>query len=260
MSPNDPSLAPSEEVKEPDQELGKDDFMELLVTQMQYQDPLEPMDNTEMIAQLAQFSALEQMMNVAQSTNKQTAFGLVGEIVEYAYEDPESGKLEYPLGKVDTVRIEGENIFLTIGGKEIALEDVQQVIDSSNITQDTTPYETIGKTIQATIEQTKEDGSTESVIIEGEVLEVRIKDDKHFVVIGNGEQEVEIEYEKVQTIIEEPTITGKFVEGTYVNDDGEEVSISGEAEYLKMTEDATYVYVDGKLINFEDVTSIKSKE
>ena len=39
--------------------LGKEDFLLLLVTQMQYQDPLEPQDNTEYVAQLAQFSELE---------------------------------------------------------------------------------------------------------------------------------------------------------------------------------------------------------
>ena len=46
--------------------LGKDAFLQLLVTQMQYQDPLDPQDNGEYLAQLAQFSALEQMTNVAE--------------------------------------------------------------------------------------------------------------------------------------------------------------------------------------------------
>lgn len=46
-------------------ELNKDAFLSLLVTQMQYQDPLSPMDNGEYLAQLAQFSALEQMTNVS---------------------------------------------------------------------------------------------------------------------------------------------------------------------------------------------------
>ena len=45
--------------------LDKDAFLSLLVTQLQYQDPLSPMDNSEYLAQLAQFSALEQMTNVA---------------------------------------------------------------------------------------------------------------------------------------------------------------------------------------------------
>ena len=50
--------------------LGKDAFLQLLVTQMQYQDPLDPQDNSEYLAQLAQFSALEQMTNVATALEK----------------------------------------------------------------------------------------------------------------------------------------------------------------------------------------------
>lgn len=46
--------------------LGKDAFLQLLVTQMKYQDPLDPQDNSEYLSQLAQFSALEQMTNVAE--------------------------------------------------------------------------------------------------------------------------------------------------------------------------------------------------
>ena len=45
--------------------LGKDAFLQLLVTQMKYQDPLDPQDNSQYLSQLAQFSALEQMTNVA---------------------------------------------------------------------------------------------------------------------------------------------------------------------------------------------------
>ena len=50
-------------------ELGKDAFLQLLVTQMKYQDPLNPSSNTEYIAQLATFSQLEQMQNISAMTS-----------------------------------------------------------------------------------------------------------------------------------------------------------------------------------------------
>ena len=53
--------------------LGKDDFLELLVVQLQNQDPLNPLDDKEFIAQLAQFSSLEQMTNVAAGIESLTA-------------------------------------------------------------------------------------------------------------------------------------------------------------------------------------------
>ncbi len=50
--------------------LGKDDFLKLLTTQLQQQDPTQPMDNTAFVAQLAQFSSLEQMNNVNDTLTK----------------------------------------------------------------------------------------------------------------------------------------------------------------------------------------------
>lgn len=58
--------------------LGKDAFLQLLVTQMKYQDPLDPQDNGEYLAQLAQFSALEQMTNVSEGLGEVSK--LVGNI------------------------------------------------------------------------------------------------------------------------------------------------------------------------------------
>ncbi|MBT3276089.1 MAG: flagellar hook assembly protein FlgD, partial [Spirochaetales bacterium] len=50
--------------------LGKDDFMKILITQLTHQDPTEPMKDTEFIAQMAQFSTLEQITNMTQDFSK----------------------------------------------------------------------------------------------------------------------------------------------------------------------------------------------
>lgn len=59
--------------------LGKDDFLKLLLTQLQNQDPSNPMDNTEFIAQMATFSSLEQMMNMG--AQMEEIIGSVNKIV-----------------------------------------------------------------------------------------------------------------------------------------------------------------------------------
>lgn len=63
------------------QSLGKDDFLKLLTTQLRYQDPLKPMEDKEFVAQLAQFSALEQMMNVGQATSLSYGISILGKRV-----------------------------------------------------------------------------------------------------------------------------------------------------------------------------------
>ncbi len=60
----------SAEKRKPKNELGKDDFLKLFVTQLQNQDPMNPDDGTEMAAKLAQFNGLEQMMNVNKGIEK----------------------------------------------------------------------------------------------------------------------------------------------------------------------------------------------
>lgn len=74
--------------------LGKDDFLKLLVGQLQHQDPLAPSQDTEFIGQMAQFAQLEQESNTAKSTGeiseqlgRTSALGLIGKTVSYTDAD-----------------------------------------------------------------------------------------------------------------------------------------------------------------------------
>jgi len=59
--------------RKPQQNLGKDDFLKLLITQLSYQDPTAPMQDKEFIAQMAQFSTLEQMTSMSADFAKLTS-------------------------------------------------------------------------------------------------------------------------------------------------------------------------------------------
>jgi flagellar basal-body rod modification protein FlgD len=59
--------------REPQQSLGRDDFLKILITQLAYQDPTSPMEDKEFIAQMAQFSTLEQMTAMAGDFSRLTS-------------------------------------------------------------------------------------------------------------------------------------------------------------------------------------------
>lgn len=238
-------------------ELDKDTFIQLLVTQMKYQDPLNPMDNSEMLAQLAQFTALEQMMNVSQASQKQLASGMIGKYVEYYSTDSTTGASGYQYGKVDYVNLNGDTPTLGIGEVEVSLEDVYSVLDSSSIEASSSAFDVLHKTVQAVISETNSDGTVQQVIIEGEVQSITMKSGTPYVVIGMGSQKLEIPYSDVQNIVENTSITGREVSATVIDEEGSKIEVSGEAEYIKVTTAGTYVYVNGYFIDFNDIESVK---
>ncbi|MDE6761123.1 MAG: hypothetical protein K2J90_10675 [Lachnospiraceae bacterium] len=91
--------------------LDKDAFLKLLVTQMQYQDPLEPTSNTEYMAQLAQFSTVEQLENLCATFNANQALNMAGQYVILNVPDS-AGKINQVSGLVDYVTMsEGKAYF-----------------------------------------------------------------------------------------------------------------------------------------------------
>lgn len=108
--------------------MDKDAFLQLLVAQMKYQDPLEPTSNTEYIAQYAQFSQVEQLQNMASSTDLARASSLVGKEV-YIKTTTSSGETKYVQGKVDYVVYENNKAYLSIEESLYSLDDLDTVVD-----------------------------------------------------------------------------------------------------------------------------------
>ena len=109
------------------QSLGKDDFLKLLITQLSNQDPTSPMDNTQFIAQMAQFSSLEQMTNMNQEFGKlnnmlvsSQAVGTIGKTV-----DVDVGGVK-TTGTVDAVTY-GNNPQVRIGNMYYDMKQISAV-------------------------------------------------------------------------------------------------------------------------------------
>lgn len=111
-------------------QLGKDSFLKLLVTQLQHQDPTKPMEDREFIAQMAQFSSLEQMTNLnnevrnlVTSSRTAEAYGILGRNVE-SYDTV----LEKAVtGRVSSVFFKGNELMLKVGDNEVPMKNVHSV-------------------------------------------------------------------------------------------------------------------------------------
>lgn len=121
------------ETKTSNSSLDKDAFLQLLVAQMKYQDPLEPTSNTEYISQLATFSELEEMQNMTSGMNLQRASALVGQYVFMKVTDS-SGNTTYPEGKVDYVVYENGKAYLSIDETLYSIDDLDTIADSNYMT------------------------------------------------------------------------------------------------------------------------------
>ena len=111
------------------QDLGKDAFMRILVSQLLNQDPMNPMEDKDFIAQMAQFSMLEQLQTLNAGQSFAQASSLIGKIVQTANPDPDD-VTSLIRGVVTGVSMEGANTFLDIGGVRVPFSGNIAVFDS----------------------------------------------------------------------------------------------------------------------------------
>lgn len=112
--------------------LGKDEFLQLLVAQMKYQNPLEPMDNTEYVSQLAQFSQLEEMQNMESTIQNLKGTQLLGKQV-IIHTKNSSGSVNEIVGYVDYTTTQGNKTYLSVNGSLYSIDDLYTVLDDDYI-------------------------------------------------------------------------------------------------------------------------------
>ena len=191
------------------QVLGKDDFLQLLVTKLQYQDPLKPMEDENFIAQLAQFSTLEQMNNIAegiessnqwdylqmQSLNNVMASGLIGREVTADFsgvylDTTNQPQISYTLdqgaaGITFEIRNESGTLVATLEDEDVAMGEQSIKWDGKDDLGNRLPegYYTI--TAEATT--VAGDTFTPTLEISGVVSTIRYRDGAAYVLINGTE-------------------------------------------------------------------------
>lgn len=123
----------SSEEKKANNDLGYDQFLQLLCAEMQYQDPLEPTSNTEYVAQLATFSQMEAMLNMQNSIESSKANALVGKYVIVKTTSESTGETTSKAGFVDFIHYENGKQYLSIEGDLYSVDDVYEVADTTYI-------------------------------------------------------------------------------------------------------------------------------
>lgn len=185
--------AKSREVKNT---LGKDDFLKLLITQLQHQDPTNPMQDTDYIAQMATFSELEQMSNMSkameefvegQQQNQMVAYSqFVGKKITYHQVVEGTAENDQPTivegnGIVSSIKFkEGTVQFVLEDGTKLSPANVSSVHDLPAANRLSEASHLIGKRITWMAEGEKEKTATvTSASIKNGLIQLEVNDDLH---------------------------------------------------------------------------------
>jgi flagellar basal-body rod modification protein FlgD len=198
--------------------LGKDEFLKLLTAQLQHQNPLSPMDNTAFVAQLAQFSSLEQMQNmnsslatsimVSQSVNNSLATSLIGRDIQARGDDVThavggSEKLQFNLAsgadvKVDVLDSTGK-VVATVKSAGMASGNQSVTWDGNGL--DGKPVAAGDYTFKVTATDSKGAAVTAETLVTGRVTGVKFEDGITYLMVGGRK----ISMGDVQQIVEAQT-------------------------------------------------------
>ena len=255
-------------------ELDREAFLMLLVTQMQHQDPLNPMDDRDFLAQMAQFSALEQQQHMTRSMELQQAYSMIGKNVLAHFVCDTSNQLMEANGPVVHVRRVNSQIFLGVvtetptfnnygqmitneaGNPVTEIRVVEVPLDRVNLVEDehmmhlqlqgilngvanARDIGLIGRYIQAF---TFDEDGEPSGFIEGQVEFVRFLGQRSVLMV-NGH---EVFDDEILSISDGPLVLGQTIRGRCWAQSGNGfVEVEGEIRGINVSNGRAFVNVDG---------------
>jgi len=186
-------------------ELGKDAFLKLLITQLQHQDPTNPMDDRDFIAQMAQFSSLEQMQNMTkamesllmsqQQTQLMNYTSFVGKEVKWHELTEEVDADNKPVinegtGVIQSLKfVDGEAVFILADGKEIYPGNISAILGNKETSTGESNTSTESPLVQASKligkNVTYNDGEQD---VQGRIVSVSNKDGNIYYELDNGKK------------------------------------------------------------------------
>lgn len=111
--------------------LGKDDFLKILITQLKNQDPMQPLEDKEFIAQMAQFTSVEQLTNMSGELKQLRqslgmASSLIGKTVTYTATNAQ-GKDEVKTGTVESIILKSGVQYAKVNGTDVSLDKISGI-------------------------------------------------------------------------------------------------------------------------------------
>lgn len=245
----DPNIYKSSQSNTTKNDLDKDAFLQLLVTQMRYQDPLNPTTDQQFLAQMAQFTALEQMQNLNKTNEISQAYALIGKTVQGSIVNQATLATEYIEGKVEGVIIKQGVPHVVVGDKELSLGRIEVVVDipQPDVTR-IDPFEVVGRVIRGIVQTA--DGQEEWI---GKVEAIHLKNETPYALVGGKE----IAYDKILVVDDTNGLLGKRVKAAVTDEEGTEMLIEGIVSIIKYRGDEVIVVVDGQEVPFNKIQVIE---
>lgn len=238
--------------------LDKDAFLNLLVTQLKYQDPTNPVEDKDFLAQMAQFTTLEQMQNMNQTLTQFSTYSLVGKIGVLESYDETTGETSVIEGRVEGVSMKSGEAYVTINNTEYLASSISNVYEDytemgfiKNIQDALLTSENVnlvGKTIQAIIVDL--DGNSTD-FIEGVVDYVKFENGNAILSVNNND----IYAGEVLSISDDNMIIGKDINIKLYDQDTDSFNYSsGKVQEIVFQDNNAYA-----VINLEDGTQEQVK-